>query len=132
MRVVFDTNILLSAFLTRGGVAQQLLARVFASHAVLTSEYILQEAVKKLSGKLKVPKREIDSFMRYVRTRITVIDLPKKIAPIHFEDPKDIPILQLLEYASPHYFVTGDKKLLELKKYKQTLILSLREALELL
>ncbi len=132
MRVVFDTNILLSAFLTQGGVAQQLFAKAVASHAVLSSEYILQEAVKKLSGKLKVPEREIGSFMRYVRARMTVIDLPEKVARIDFKDPKDIPILQLLEAAGVHYFVTGDKKLLELKKHKQTLILSLREALELL
>lgn len=132
MRVVFDTNILLSAFLTEGGAAQQLFAKVVAAHAILTSEYILQEAVGKLSGKLKVPEREIGFFMRYVRTRMTVIDLSEKVGRIDFKDPKDIPILHLLEAAGIHYFVTGDKKLLELKKHKQTLILSLREALELL
>jgi putative PIN family toxin of toxin-antitoxin system len=132
MRVVLDTNILLSAFLTQGGVAQQLFVRIVAAHAILTSEYILQEAVKKLSGKLKVPEREVEFFTRYLRTHMTVIDLPEKIEKIDFEDPKDVPILHLLEAAGVHYFVTGDKKLLGLKKHKQTLILSLREALELL
>lgn len=132
MRVVFDTNILLSAFLTKGGVADQLFMKAIEIHAVLTSDYILQEAAKKLSGKLKVPDQEMSFFMRYVRSRMTVISLSEKIAPIHFEDFKDIPILHLLETAGVHYFVTGDKKLLGLKKHKQCLILSLREALELL
>lgn len=132
MKVVFDTNILLSAFLTKGGAAQQLFARVVETHTILTSEYILQEAVEKLSGKLKIPEREIGSFMRYVRARMTVIDPSESGGPVDFEDPKDIPILQLFEVAGIHYFITGDKKLLELKKHKQTLILSLREALELL
>ncbi|MFH1800864.1 MAG: putative toxin-antitoxin system toxin component, PIN family [Candidatus Omnitrophota bacterium] len=132
MRVVFDTNILLSAFLTKDGVAQQLFARVIAGHEILASEYILKEAVEKLSGKLKVPERETGSFMRYVRTRMTVIDLSGKTRRVDFEDLKDVPILHLLEFAGVHYFVTGDKKLLALKKHRQTLILSLREALELL
>jgi uncharacterized protein len=132
MKVVFDTNILLSAFLTPGGVAQQLFLRVVEAHAILTSEHILKETVEKLSGKLKIPERETGFFMRYVRARMTVIDLTEKIGPIDFEDPKDIPILHLLEVAGVHYFITGDKKLLALKKHKQTLILSLREALELL
>ncbi len=132
MRVVFDTNILLSAFLTHGGIAQQLFARVVAAHTALTSEYILQEASKKLSGKLKVPARETELFMRYVRARMTAVNLSQGHEAIHFGDPNDIPILHLLEVAGAHYFVTGDKKLLGLKKHKKTLILSLREALELL
>lgn len=74
----------------------------------------------------------MEFFTRYLRTHMTVIDLPEKIEKIDFEDPKDVPILHLLEAAGVHYFVTGDKKLLGLKKHKQTLILSLREALELL
>lgn len=132
MKVVFDTNILLSAFLTKGGVAEQLFSRVVATHTILTSEYILQEAVEKLSRKLKIPEREVGLFIRYVRARMTVIDTLEKSESIDFEDPKDIPILQILEAAGVHYFVTGDKKLLKLKKHKQTLILSLREAFELL
>ena len=132
MKVVFDANVLLSAFLTRSGVAQQVFVRAVAAHQVLSSEYILREVGKTLSGKLKVPAPEVAHFMNYARTRMVVIDLPKDSAHIHFEDPKDIPILHLLEVSGAHYFVTGDKQILELKKYKQTLILSLREALELL
>ncbi len=132
MKVVFDTNILLSAFLTRGGAAQQLFARTIATHTLITSERILQEAGAKLSGKLQIPDREIGLFMRYVRTRMNVFTLSSKVPEIDFQDSDDIPILHLLEAAGIHYFVTGDKKLLDLKKHKQTLILSLREALELL
>ncbi|MDD5226722.1 MAG: putative toxin-antitoxin system toxin component, PIN family [Candidatus Omnitrophica bacterium] len=132
MKIVLDTNILLSVFLTRGGVAEQLFAKVVAAHATLTSEYVLQEAARKLSKKLGVPDREVAAFIGYARSRMTVIDLSGKKSTIDFEDPKDIPILFLLEVAGAHYFVTGDKALLELKKHKKTLILSLREALELL
>lgn len=132
MRVVFDTNVLLSAFLTQGGAAQQLFMKVLGKHTILTSDYILREAEEKLSQKLKVPAREIGVFMRYLRSRTSVIGLTHEASPIDFEDPKDIPILQLLEVSGAHYLVTGDKKLLALKKHKQTLLLSLREALELL
>ena len=131
MKVVFDTNILLSAFLTRAGVAQQLFVRAVAAHQVILSEYILQEACEKLSGKLKVPESLVAVFIRYLRSRAVVVDLKVK-SSVDFSDKKDVPILHLMEITGAHYFVTGDKKLLELKKHKQTLILSLREALELL
>jgi putative PIN family toxin of toxin-antitoxin system len=132
MKVVFDANVLLSAFLTRSGVAQQVFIRAIETHQVLSSEYILREVSKTLSGKLKIPVPEVASFMSYARSRMAIIDLPENSPSICFEDPKDIPILHLLEVSGAHYFVTGDKKVLELKKYKRTLILSLREALELL
>ena len=132
MRVVADTNVLLSLFLTEGGTAQQFFTKAISGHALITSEHILGEAVRKLSGKLQVPEREVGAFTHYLRSRMTVVELPRDPGSIKFEDPDDIPVLQLLEVAGAHYFVTGDKALLELKKYKQTLILSLREAFELL
>ncbi|OQA54680.1 MAG: hypothetical protein BWY42_01652 [Candidatus Omnitrophica bacterium ADurb.Bin277] len=131
MRVVFDTNILLSAFLTQGGVAQKLFERAVAKYTVLTSEYILAEATEKLAIKLNVPEDKINAFIRYVRVRMHIYS-PAGNGKIDFEDPKDIPILDLLHAGGVHYFITGDKKLLALKKHRQTLILSLREALELL
>ncbi len=132
MKVVFDTNVLLSAFLTRSGIAQQLFVRSLGAHQVLLSEYILEETSAKLTGKLAIPASLVNGFIRYLRARTTVIDLGPQPSSVEFSDKKDVPILHLLEVSGAHYFVTGDKKLLDLKKHDKTLVLSLREALELL
>ena len=73
----------------------------------------------------------VESTMLFLRNRAAVLNVPVNPA-IHFPDKKDIPILSLLEASSPHYLVTGDKRLLELKKFRQTLILTAREALGIL
>ena len=63
--------------------------------------------------------------------RAAVIHVPKP-SGIKFSDPKDIPLLALVQASKAHYFVTGDKKLLELKKHGSTLFLTPREAMEIL
>lgn len=131
MKVVFDTNILISGFLTSTGVSQSALTAGLKRHTVILSEFILEELRKKLVGKLGVPEKEVEVVTHFLRTRAVVL----KISPnpkIQFGDKKDIPLLSLVEACAPHYLVTEDKKLVELKKHKQTLILTPREALEAL
>lgn len=100
-------------------------------HAVILSEFILEEMREKLLKKLRLPENLTAETVRFLKRRSLVIKAP--VNPhIHFEDKNDIPILSLLEASGAHYLITGDKKLLALKKFKQTLILSPREALEIL
>lgn len=132
MRITFDSNVLISAFITTQGIASRVLLRAIAEHEVCLSHYILREFKEKLIGKLQHPPFLVEMFLRFLEARTRVVLEDTSLAAAHFSDPKDIPILHLLEVSGAHYFVTGDKKLLELKKHKQTLILSLREALELL
>ena len=131
MRVVFDTNVLISGFLTSTGVSQSALAAAFKRHTVVLSEFILEELRRKLTVKLGVPGKEAEAVSQFLARRAVIL----KTAPrpkIKFADKKDIPILSLVETSAPHYLVTGDKKLLELKKFAQTLILNPREVLEVL
>jgi len=132
MRIIFDTNVLIAAFITTQGIASRVLLRSLEEHEVCLSEYIFSEFRKRLTNKFRFPSGLIDLFVRFLSTRARILSEGAPTSTAHFFDPKDIPILKLLEVGGAHYFVTGDKKLLNLKKYKHTLILSLREALELL
>jgi putative PIN family toxin of toxin-antitoxin system len=132
MRVTLDTNVLISAFITTEGIASRVLLRSLEQHQTCFSDYILREFREKLIRKLQYPSGLVDIFLKFLASRAQLFSVRSTTAAPDFSDSKDIPILQLLEVAEVHYFVTGDKKLLGLKKHKQTLILSLREALELL
>jgi len=96
---------------------------------VILSDYILEEARQKLSTKLKIPPAKIKLFEDFLRKRSAIV-ATKSFSDIQFSDKKDIPILSLLRVASPHYFVTGDQRLLDLKKFERLLIISPREAME--
>lgn len=129
MKVVFDTNVLISAFITTAGPSAYAIRMALKNFDVILSEYILEEARKKLATKLKAPTKAIKLFETFLRQRTQVIEV-RHFRNIHFSDKKDIPILDLLRTASPHYFVTGDSKLLALKKFDHVLILTPREAME--
>jgi len=131
MKVVFDTNVLISGFLTTTGVAQYAFRLGLKRHNLIISEFIIDELRRKLTQKLGFSDAEISGIFHLLEQRATLLHVPldKKIS---FSDKKDIPILSLVKATQSHYLVTGDKKLLALKKFGSTLILSPRESLEVL
>ncbi len=130
MKIVFDTNVLISAFLTTAGPSQYILSAALEQHTLILSPYILEEFTDKLTKKLGFPAEQARETAGFLERRAVIIDAPLK--SISFSDKKDIPILALLETSGAHYFITGDKKLLDLKKWKTTFFLTVREALEIL
>lgn len=131
MNVVFDTNVIISGFLTTTGVSQSVFVVALKRHHVILSEFILEEIKNKLTDKLGTPQDQIEKLLKFLRHRTSILEA--RINPaIKFEDKKDIPILSLLNVAAAHYLITGDKKILTLKKWGKTLILSPREAMEVL
>ena len=131
MTVVFDTNVLISGFLTATGLPQHILTRAFKRHRVILSEYVIREFEEKLDRKLKIPRPLIRQAADFLRKRAVVMDVPKE-SKIEFSDQKDVPVLSLVETSRANYFVTGDQKLLAIKKLGSTLFLSPREAMEVL
>ena len=131
MKVVFDTNILISGFLTVTGVSRYVFNVALKRHQVILSEFILDELKRKLVVKLRIPPSGVERMVRFLRKRTTLLKV-KKNPHIQFKDKDDIPLLELLEFSKAHYFVTGDKDLQTLKKFGHTLILSPREAIEIL
>jgi putative PIN family toxin of toxin-antitoxin system len=131
LKVVFDTNILLSGFLTTAGISQYVLSLALKRHTVILSEFILEELMSKSVKKIGIPADKAEAVNRYLRSRTQILNPPVN-PQIHFSDKKDLPLLSLAEAAGAHYLVTGDKEILKLKKIGKTLILSAREALEAL
>jgi predicted nucleic acid-binding protein len=78
-----------------------------------------------------MPREPVTKALTFLRKRAVILDI-KENPKIDFSDKKDIPILSLLEASKANYFVTGEKKLLSLKKFGPTLFLTPREAMEIL
>ena len=66
MRVFLDTNVLVSAFATRG-VCADVLRVVLAEHTLVMGEVVLQELKRVLVKRIGLPPgaiKEIDEFLR--------------------------------------------------------------------
>ena len=129
MRVVFDTNVLLAAFLTEGLCWKLLLKANRKEFFLFTSPYILNEFKSKLSGKFGYSAEEVEESVNLITEISQNIDPDER--GIHIKgvcrDKKDDPILACGIASKADFLVTGDSDLLILKKYKGMKILNPRD-----
>ena len=62
MRIVIDTNVLISSFIGRG-TSHKVLEHCVRNHNVVTSQFILGELREKLTGKFKYTSETADQAM---------------------------------------------------------------------
>lgn len=111
MRVFLDTNVLVSAFATRG-ICADVLRIVVAEHDPVLGETVLGELRRVLRDKLGVPCATVDSTERFLREQGAVVG---RVRPLGIElcDPDDVRVLEQAATGEADVLVTGDRDLLE-------------------
>jgi len=132
VRVVCDTNILISAYLFPGGAPDQLINLARLKEVVLClSPDILTEFKKVLLVKFKYTPQEAEEFLLRV-TAISEMVYPKERVDRIKRKESDNRILECALEAKAEYLVTGDKRdILPLKKVGTTKIVTAAEFLTL-
>ena len=130
IRVVLDTNVLISAILF-GGKPRQILAKTIRREIQLClSEPILEE----LKGVLRRPKFDYSpEAVRVILTELIGISdfvNPSKTLRVVSEDAEDNKILECAVEAGANYIITGDAHLLKLGGYRDIKILNAGAFLE--
>lgn len=87
MKVFFDTNVLVSAFATRG-LCADLFAHVLLEHELVVGEVVLQELRGTLRTTLKLPPKTINEIEALLRES-TVVETPARHLRLRFGDPGD-------------------------------------------
>jgi uncharacterized protein len=129
VRVVFDTNIYISAFITPGGRAEAAWLRAIEGEIELfTSVPILTETAHKLREKFRWDDAHITSAIRHVAAVASVVKPPRTLAVL--ADEPDNRILECAVEAKAGLIVTGDRHLLELGAYEGIAIATLSGFLE--
>lgn len=130
MRVVLDTNVLISAIVFGGNPERILLEIHKKGYALLVSPAILVELARILRKKLMWQEDKILFALEGLKKLHTLVTPTIKIQKIH-SDPSDNRILECAVFGKADYIVTGDKKhLLPLKKFSGIPILSPKEFLQ--
>lgn len=112
MRVFLDTNVLVSAFATRG-ICADVLRVVLAEHTLVTGEVVLQELARVLRGRIGLPPgavREIDEFL--LEQEVTA--KPRARALVPERDPDDQWVVASAVESRADVLVTGDRDLLDI------------------
>jgi putative PIN family toxin of toxin-antitoxin system len=117
MRVVLDTNVLLSGLAYPGSVPGKLVAawRHGALDVVL-SHFILEElrrVLPRLRQRHGLSDADIADLVDCLAFEAELVEPAQPVAP-DLTDPVDLPVLGTLIASSAEYLVTGDKALLAL------------------
>jgi putative PIN family toxin of toxin-antitoxin system len=130
VRVFLDTNVLVSAFATRG-LSAELLELVLLEHQLITGSTVLDEFRKALRGKLKVSASRSVELVEYVATEalLVVKDAPPAQCGA---DPQDRRVLGEALAGEADVFVTGDDALVSIGIMGSMPILTPRQFWELL
>jgi uncharacterized protein len=128
MRVVFDTNILVSALVFPGGQGDAALRRIIAgTDQLVMSRAILDELLDVLSRKFARDAEELAHVAVFVSELATLV-APKRRLRVVQDDP-DNRILECALAGRVEAIVTGDKALLALKSFKNIPVVTLRSYL---
>ena len=127
MRVVFDTNIFISALVFPGGQAEKAIQKIIERDTLLISKAIINEVLLVLSRKFSSDPEELSRFAVHLAELGEMVRPAKKVSV--FQDEADNRIIECALSGTADVIVTGDKEMLTLKEYRGTRIISLREYL---
>jgi len=128
MRVVFDTNILVSALVFPGGQGDAALRRIIdGMDQLVISKAILDELLEVLGRKFARDAEELAHVAVFV-SELAMVVAPKRRLRVVKDDP-DNRILECAIAGRAEAIATGDKALLALKNFKNIPVVTLRSYL---
>lgn len=129
MRVVFDTNIFVSALVIPGGRADDAMQRVIEeTDQLILSRAIIHELLSVLSKKFGRDKEQLARVAVYLSEIGERVDPKEKINLL--EDEADNRILECAISGKADVIVTGDRAMLRLGEYEGVRIVNLDQYLQ--
>lgn len=125
MKILFDTNVLISTFLAfkGGNSCYDVIDHAIEYHQLYYTAYIMEEFTRVFKEDFHYPDSVIDKFTAFIITSFKKADSADIVENIS-RDPKDDQVLADAFKNNLEVIVTGDNDLLVLKTYKGIKIVS--------
>ena len=124
MKAVFDTTVLIAAFVADGICSRLLVRARRRQFTLITCAFILGELERVLIKKFLVTKGQAREVLRLIAQAVEVNVHPQQVITGVCRDPDDDNILACALAAKADYLVTGDFDLLALHEFKGTSIVT--------
>lgn len=126
-KVVLDTNTVISAYVFGGKPEEVFLLGISGEITLVTSPAIMREIADVLTRKMLWDETKVEQVIKQI-ARVSEIVRPKHTLSVIKDEP-DNRVLEAAVAGKADYIVSGDKHLLELKKFEGVKI---RKAAQLL
>jgi uncharacterized protein len=138
MRVTLDTNVLVSAFISKRGHSADVLDLIvtFDEITLILSNEILEEFMdvmsrKEVAVRFDYSKTDITKFEASIRDVAEIVAVKSSFKAVR-EDPDDDAVVNTAIDGRADYIVSGDRHLRELKRFQGVRIVSPRAFLTIL
>jgi putative PIN family toxin of toxin-antitoxin system len=132
LRVVLDTNVLVSAIISDGKPRELFRKGIESQFSIVTSDPMLKELSRVLrQPKFKTNPIEIHRITLALLSSTEVVSVKTKLKVVK-EDPKDDMVIETAYDGRADFIVTGDSHLLELESFRGIKITTVEKALKLL
>jgi uncharacterized protein len=129
VKVVFDTNIFISALVFPGSIAEKAIIRIIGGKdTLLISKAILDELLLTLARKFSKDPEQLSKVAVNLNEMSLTIESGEKVSIL--VDDADNRILECAVAGEANFIVTGDKEMLLLKSYKGIKIITLNQYLQ--
>lgn len=129
LRVVLDTNVLVSAIISNGKPKDLLRKGISKEFTIVTSELILRELGTVLRRpKFKADEDEIHRIILALIQAAEVVELVSKLNLVE-ADPKDNMVVETAYDGRADFIVSGDSHLLALKSFREIKIVGVKQML---
>jgi putative PIN family toxin of toxin-antitoxin system len=130
VKIVFDTNIYISAFIIPNSKAETAIMKVVeGKDTLIISKAIINETLTVLSTKFYRDKEALSHLAVYMSEIAQIVE-PYGAKLTVLKDEPDNRILECALSGKADAIVTGDKEMLKLKEFEGIRIISLREYLD--
>jgi uncharacterized protein len=127
VKAIFDTNVLIAAFVAEGLCASLLRRARRGDFLLCLSPFIISEFENVLLKKIKADKLEIRDAIKILKETVhEIVDTDEEVKGV-CRDKDDDNILSCAKVSRADYLVTGDDDLLILKKFDKTRIITPRD-----
>jgi putative PIN family toxin of toxin-antitoxin system len=131
IRVLFDTNVLLSAILFGGLPGQLLSLAKKGTFRLITSLTLLDELYEKLRYKFRLSDADLLDTRTMLENLCEVVSTVESLHIIK-DDPDDDRVLECAVAGRADYIISGDKHLLRLGEFRGIRILTIRQFMDLI
>lgn len=109
MKIMLDTNILVSAFVFKSKKMNELIYSLSKEHKIVICSYTIEELKKLVKTKFKVSQKELDEFLKDFPFDLVYSPTSVENKLFDIRDKDDYIILHTAIIEDVDIFITGDK-----------------------
>lgn len=122
MRIMLDTNVLVSLLLFPGPRMNDMMAHIFAEHELVLSSFVVDELKEVVRRKFPAKEKAVDQLLLHMGYNLVYTPEEMDKTLFRIRDAKDYPVLYTAIIEDLDILITGDKDFAEVEIEKPDLM----------